>query len=934
MAGTRTARLRVEIDADNKAGPALKDAAGDTKSVGKGIEGMAAAAAAAAGVVAFFGAAAEAASRLQQSTGGVEAVFKSSAGQVKQWAQAAAQSVGLSQSAYQDLATTIGSQLKNAGVAMSELAPKTDDLIRQGADLAAMFGGTTADAVAAMSSALKGERDPIEKYGISITDVALKAEMAALGLDTSTAAAEQNAKAMATMSLITKQGADAWGAAEREQDSYASSQQRLAATWENVMAAIGGPLLGILADLGDKLAEAALAVAPLLVAAAELVGWLLDLPGPILAAVAAFVAWKAVGPAVLGFLGNFATAATGAGTAAYGMGQKIGSAVKSLGVLLILAAVTYAISEIIGAFKDAEEATKRWNTQVTDLGTALKDVDASGVDALVQSSIAGNDAFKAVAGASQDYALAMKGVTDGASLTAAEHDKLKSTLEGLDPALALEYTRLQNLKGEALASAESQRALDVANRAAAEGISEASAAAAISADEQAKLAEEQAKAAVEGAKLAAEQTTVAGVLNTVDAAAAQASRALQFFTIMMDAAAGRTPTMEQASAALNESIRGTAEAFKTAGEAGKVNGDELAAWDVAALTSSESGAKLYDALSQSRNAYDAVTVAAYENAGGAAAGAAATDAARAAADGAYTSFINLATGAGLGAEQAAALAAKLGIVQGTQIDPKIFDVLAADEQAQTALTDLQSTQIDPKSVLVDATITDATAAIGSVVNDSYLAWIDSGAKTDQAAGQINNVAKANYQATIKTDSQTQQASSQIDTVATKGYRATIQVDSNVSAALSSIANVVNSHFSATIQVSANTTAASQSIAAVTNGNYTATIQVGANTSGALSAIAAIPRNVAVSVTPSPAPAAAAAPSAAFGLFTAAPAGAAPPPPVTRYPTGVGRAGDENNTVGTTTINISVSGADDPDKTARRIAAVLRQRERRAGGVRI
>ena len=54
------------------------------------------------------------------------------------------------------------------GVAAGDLAPVTNDLVGLGADLAAQFGGSSADAVAALSSLLRGETDPIEKYGVAI----------------------------------------------------------------------------------------------------------------------------------------------------------------------------------------------------------------------------------------------------------------------------------------------------------------------------------------------------------------------------------------------------------------------------------------------------------------------------------------------------------------------------------------------------------------------------------------------------------------------------------------------------------------------------------------------------------------------------------------------------------------------------------------------
>jgi hypothetical protein len=392
--------------------------------------------------------------------------------------------------------------------------------------------------------------------------------------------------------------------------------------------------------------------------------------------------------------------------------------------------------------------------------------------------------------------------------------------------------------------------------------------------------------------------------------------------------------MEQATKLLNDSMRDTSEAFKASAEAGTANGDILAQWNVAALTSTETGSKLYDSLSKSRTAYDTATVAAYNNAGGQENQAAATEAARAAADSAYAAFISMATAAGVGESDAIALAGALGIVQGTQIDPKVFDVLAEDQQAQASLSGLQTLQIDPKEVMVNAFVDPANTSIGAVVGASWNTLIETSASTSKAQSDIQGVAKAKYPAVVDTTAQTNQASSQIDTVASKAYRATVTVDSNVASALSSIANVTNGRYAATIQVSANTSAAANAIYAVANGYYVATIQVTANTSGAMSAIAAIPRSVGVSVTPSPAPAPAAmAAPQVFGLMSMA---AQPPAPSVLYPHGTGRVGtgDENNTVGTTTIHISVSGAEDPDKTARRIYGVLAERSRRAGGVRI
>ena len=105
---------------------------------------------------------------LEQSTGAVEAVFKTSADKIKGYASTASTNFGITRNEFQELATLLGAQLKNGGTPLEQLGDKTKDLITLGADLSAQFGGSTAEAIQSISSALKGERDPIEKYGVSV----------------------------------------------------------------------------------------------------------------------------------------------------------------------------------------------------------------------------------------------------------------------------------------------------------------------------------------------------------------------------------------------------------------------------------------------------------------------------------------------------------------------------------------------------------------------------------------------------------------------------------------------------------------------------------------------------------------------------------------------------------------------------------------------
>lgn len=213
-----------------------------------------------AGVIAMGKKALESASNLQQSTGAVESVFKAQADQVLKFSNAAAQAVGLSKNQYNELASVLGAQLKNIGVENDQLVGKTNDLIKTGADLAATFGGTTADAVSALSALMRGERDPIERYGVSIKQATIEAKLAELGLSDLEGEAKTAAETQATLALLTEQTSSSLGQFSREADTAAGAQQRAAAEWENSKAALGEALLPYAAEAARVLGDVARAI--------------------------------------------------------------------------------------------------------------------------------------------------------------------------------------------------------------------------------------------------------------------------------------------------------------------------------------------------------------------------------------------------------------------------------------------------------------------------------------------------------------------------------------------------------------------------------------------------------------------------------------------------------------------------------------------------
>lgn len=267
---SKSAILSVRIIADAakaKAGfnQAAKGADDFQKSAGSSLakyeqhlnKATAAMSAVSAGVIAMGKKSLDAASNLQQSTGAVESVFQGQANRVKEFSDQAAQAVGLSKNQYNELASVLGAQLKNIGVEQGALVGQTNDLIKTGADLAATFGGTTADAVSALSALMRGERDPIERYGVSIKQATIEAKLAEMGLKGLEGEAKTAAETQATLALLTEQTSSSMGQFAREADTAAGAQQRAAAEWENAKASLGEALLPYAAKAATVLGDLA-----------------------------------------------------------------------------------------------------------------------------------------------------------------------------------------------------------------------------------------------------------------------------------------------------------------------------------------------------------------------------------------------------------------------------------------------------------------------------------------------------------------------------------------------------------------------------------------------------------------------------------------------------------------------------------------------------
>lgn len=373
---SKTAILSVRIISDSKeAAKGFSQAAGGVDKLEGKVKGAATAmSVASAGVIAFGKEALDAASALQQSTGAVESVFKSQADSIKSLAADAAQSVGLSANQYQEFASVMGSQLKNLGVEQSNLVPTTDKLITMGADLASMYGGTTADAVEALGAVFRGETDPIEKYGISIKQSDVNARLAADGLDGLEGEARKQAETQARLAILTEQSADAQGNFAREVDTAAGSAQIAAAEWENAKASLGEALLPIATRAAEVMADLAAKMGENPAVVARVAAAILGLTGALWAGWAAIKVWKAASAIATGVsiawqvmtgrmvLGNASAAASAGVAASSSAAAWIGAGLRAAGAWSLMAARAVAsfVMTAAGAAASAAATAAAW----------------------------------------------------------------------------------------------------------------------------------------------------------------------------------------------------------------------------------------------------------------------------------------------------------------------------------------------------------------------------------------------------------------------------------------------------------------------------------------------------------------------------------------------------------------------------------------------
>lgn len=215
------------------------------QSLGKKIQGLRGPATVGLGALALGAkGAVNAASDLNEESSKTEQIFGKSAEEIKRFSATAATSLGQSNREALNAAGTFGILGQAAGLTGNDVVDFSKNFTTLSSDLASFYNTSPEDAITAIGAAMRGESEPIRKYGVLLDDATLRARALKLGLidNVKTALTPQN-KAMAASAEIMAQTTKAQGDFARTANGAANTQRIQAAESENLRAKLGQGLL-------------------------------------------------------------------------------------------------------------------------------------------------------------------------------------------------------------------------------------------------------------------------------------------------------------------------------------------------------------------------------------------------------------------------------------------------------------------------------------------------------------------------------------------------------------------------------------------------------------------------------------------------------------------------------------------------------------------
>ena len=195
---------------------------------------------------------------VEDAMGATDQVYGNASEAMKTWAGNLESYYGIAEGEALGYADMMGSMLQNiGGLTEDQAASQAQTLIKLAGDLTAMYGGTTNDAVRALTGSLKGNNSMLDNYGMAVNDATIKSKALEMGLIGEGQQLDLASKQAATLALIMEQSGAAQGQAAREADGASGSMRSSMTVLKNLAAAFGEVLLPAITPLITKLGEMA-----------------------------------------------------------------------------------------------------------------------------------------------------------------------------------------------------------------------------------------------------------------------------------------------------------------------------------------------------------------------------------------------------------------------------------------------------------------------------------------------------------------------------------------------------------------------------------------------------------------------------------------------------------------------------------------------------
>lgn len=309
---------------------------------------------------------ARAAGDYEEAASAAGVIFGDAAEDIEKFGKEAINTAGLSRRAAVEAANTFGTFGKAAGLTGDELADFSTDLTQLAGDLASFKNTSTEDAITAIGAALRGESEPIRRYGVLLDDATLKQEALELGIYDGVGALDQQTKVLAAQAAIFKQTTDAQGDYQRTSESLSNQTRAFTAQIDNLKVGLGEGAVPVFSELVSVANDALLSFQNLNPQTQDLVGRI--------GAIGAIGVTAAGGLSVLAggalrlvdSLGDIRARAA----AAEGMMGRLSRAGVIAGGALGAAGAAFAVYQLAQAMKDAATDTVALETAINNLSTA------------------------------------------------------------------------------------------------------------------------------------------------------------------------------------------------------------------------------------------------------------------------------------------------------------------------------------------------------------------------------------------------------------------------------------------------------------------------------------------------------------------------------------------------------------------------------------